>query len=64
MNTVAQKEGVHQEGKELQKVEDPLAGIEPEKFWEELANAIRGSIRITLEKAISYEFSSFVGALE
>jgi putative transposase len=50
--------------KELQKVEEYIAGIEPEKFWEELANAIRGSIRITLEKAISYEFSSFVGALE
>lgn len=64
MNTVAQERVESQEEKELQKVEEYIADIKPERFWGELTKTITGSIRITLEKAISYEFSSFVGALE
>ena len=38
--------------------------IDPEEFWEEIGRQIREGIRITLEKAISYEFRQFIGALE
>jgi len=64
MESIAQKRVESQEEKELQKVEGYIQSIEPEKFWEELGTAIREGIRIALEKAISYEFSQFIGALE
>jgi len=50
--------------KEPQKVEGYIQSIEPEKFWEELGTTIREGILIALEKAIYYEFSQFIGALE
>jgi hypothetical protein len=64
MSTVAQKEGIGQEEKDQRKVEKYLRGIEAQRFWEELALQVRDGVRIALEKAISYEFSSFIGALE
>jgi len=64
MDSLAQKRVESQEEKKLQKVEGYIQSIEPEKFWEELGIAIREGIRIALEKAISYEFSQFIGALE
>ena len=64
MSTVAQREGVGQEEKDERKVEKYLRGIEAQGFWEELARQVRDGVRIALEKAISHEFNSFLGALE
>jgi len=67
METIAQKGLRSQE--ELKELEEReigqyLIGIDQEKFWEEIGRQIREGIRITLEKAISYEFRQFIGALE
>ena len=64
MESIVQKRVESQEEKKLQKVEGYIQSIEPEKFWEELGAVIREGIRIALEKAINYEFSQFIGALE
>jgi len=64
MESIVQKRVESQEEKKLQKVEGYIQSIEPEKFWEELGVVIREGIRIALEKAINYEFSQFIGALE
>ena len=52
------------EEERFQSIQDSLQDIEPEKFWEELGAVIREGIRVALEKAINYEFSQFIGALE
>jgi len=67
METIAQKELRSQEElKELEEreIEQCLTAINREEFWEEIGRQIRQGIRITLEKAISYEFREFIGALE
>ena len=64
MESIVQKRVESQEEKKLQKVEGYIQSIEPEKFWEELGAVIREGIRVALEKAINYEFSQFIGALE
>ena len=64
MGIVAQKKVKGQEEERFQSIQDSLQDIEPEKFWEELGEIIREGIRIALEKAIHYEFSQFIGALE
>ena len=64
MDIVAQKKVKGQEEERFQSIQDSLQDIEPEKFWEELGEIIREGIRIALEKAIHYEFSQFIGALE
>jgi len=64
MESILQKRVESQEEKKLQKVEGYIQSIEPEKFREELGAVIREGIRIALKKAISYEFSQFIGALE
>ena len=64
MESIVQKRVESQEEKKLQKVEGYIQSIEPEKFREELGAVIREGIRIALKKAISYEFSQFIGALE
>ena len=64
MDIVAQKKVKGQEEKRFQSIQDSLQDIEPEKFWEELGEIIREGIRIALKKAIHYEFSQFIGALE
>ena len=63
MDIVAQKKVKGQEEERFQSIQDSLQDIEPEKFWEELGEIIREDIRIALEKAIHYEFSQFIGAL-
>ena len=64
MDIVAQKKVEGQEEKEFHHLEESLQDINPERFWEELGRVIREGIRIALEKAISYEFPQFIGALE
>ena len=64
MDIVAQKKVKGQEEKEFHHLEGSLQDINPERFWEELGRVIREGIRIALEKAISYEFRRFIGALE
>ena len=64
MESVAQKRVKGQEEEKFQSIQDSLQDIEPEKFWEELGAVIREGIRVALEKAINYEFSQFIGALE
>ena len=64
MDIVAQKRVEGQEEKEFHHLEESLQDINPERFWEELGEIIREGIRIALEKAIHYEFSQFIGALE
>jgi len=64
MDIVAQNKVEGQEEEKLQQLQESLWGVEPEKFWEKLGETIREGIRIALEKAIHYEFSQFIGALE
>jgi len=64
MESVAQKRVKGQEEEKFQSIQDSLQDIEPEKFREELGEIIREGIRVALEKAIHYEFSQFIGALE
>ena len=64
MDIVAQKKVEGQEEERFQSIQDSLQDIKPEKFWEELGEIIREGIRVALEKAIHYEFSQFIGALE
>ena len=64
MDIVAQKKVEGQEEERFQSIQDSLQDIKPEKFWEELGEIIREGIRVVLEKAIHYEFSQFIGALE
>jgi len=64
MDIVAQNKVEGQEEEKLQQLQESLWGVEPEKFWEKLGETVREGIRIALEKAIHYEFSQFIGALE
>ena len=64
MDIVAQNKVEGQEEEKLQQLQESLWGVEPEKFWEKLGETIREGIRIALEKAIHYELSQFIGALE
>jgi len=64
MESIAQEKVKGQEENKLHKVEEYLQDIDPEKFWEELGEAIQNGIRIVLEKTISHEFSKFIGALD
>ena len=64
MDIVAQKKVEGQEEERFQSIQDSLQDIEPEKFWEKSGEIIREGIRVALEKAIHYDFSQFIGALE
>jgi len=64
MDIVAKKKVKGQEEEKLQQLQESLWSVEPEKFWKELGEIIREGIRVALEKAIHYEFSQFIGALE